>query len=462
MENRDSDQSISEDEDDVGINLPTNPRSGNNKDGLEMLTFQDGNSKFMQSSTKVFTSNSDEEISDVEENNVPTNTSFISKAIKFQKDHFNNYESKNQDEASTWFTVHKEAEELIFLHDNAGCFSSRAVNSEPKKILKGSRGKAKPKFSIHFLSHKAEHSLSSMAKDENEKSSKILQMDEGLEDLEDIVMEHSITDLLEGLQEEKTKQSEVQVLANLSALEHRDTEHSMAELLEGLQGKNEPVKRTSELNTKTRSRMHKITRKRNMYQLGDKILDNEDPAEPMDSDTSSEDEAVKFLLQANGQNQMKLASQETKGQTMADRIHKALDATAVNDGGSLFATSKQTGMGYNGRLQQIMQTEKERHVEFLKQSQGMSMHDETKCITVKILSRYLDAKLTVCQCSCVENNKSSHCAESPLNSIGYGPKRTIIFSSRMCSNIEIEVGNFIRIHPPWYEHYNYFRVMDIG
>lgn len=30
-------------------------------------------------------------------------------------------------------------------------------------------------------------------------------------------------------------------------------------------------------------------------------------------------------------------------------------------------------------------------------------------------------------------------------------KRTVIFNSKLCNNVELEVGNFVRIHPPWYE-----------
>lgn len=31
-----------------------------------------------------------------------------------------------------------------------------------------------------------------------------------------------------------------------------------------------------------------------------------------------------------------------------------------------------------------------------------------------------------------------------------GEKRTVIFSPRVCSDVELEVGNLIRINPPWY------------
>lgn len=31
-----------------------------------------------------------------------------------------------------------------------------------------------------------------------------------------------------------------------------------------------------------------------------------------------------------------------------------------------------------------------------------------------------------------------------------GENRTIIFNPRISSDVDLEVGNFIRIHPPWY------------
>lgn len=32
---------------------------------------------------------------------------------------------------------------------------------------------------------------------------------------------------------------------------------------------------------------------------------------------------------------------------------------------------------------------------------------------------------------------------------------TIIFSPRVCDHVDLEVGNFIRIHPPWYDCQDY-------
>ncbi|KAF8392613.1 hypothetical protein HHK36_022960 [Tetracentron sinense] len=459
-ENRDSDQSISDEEElnhDPSGNSKFLSRIGKNKkqtgsspeDMVEMPVFNNGERASVHSSMNVFTN--DEEGISKEENNVPSPISIISKANKFQKDHIRNHENENEDRACTWPAVLKEADELVFLHENAGSSSSHATNSKVRKIWKGNRGKAKPKFSIRFQSHKEEPSWPFMEKDDNDKLYKVAEVPLGLEVLEHRIMEHSMTELLEGLQEEKEKLSGIrQVPSELIALTHQHTEHSMADLLECLQEEKGPLKGTSKLNSRTKGRSH-LTAQRNTSSLGDRTLDDEDPPEPIGSGTSSEDEDVKCVIQINDQNQLKLAIPDTNRQTMADRFLEALSAATETHRGTLFEASKCTGMEYHGRLQQVMQSEKERHLEFLKQLEtGANSHNEVRCIDVKILSRYLNAKLTVCCCSFGENNKNLQCAESPQQILEYGGKeKTIIFSSRICGDVELEVGNSIRIHPPW-------------
>ena len=39
---------------------------------------------------------------------------------------------------------------------------------------------------------------------------------------------------------------------------------------------------------------------------------------------------------------------------------------------------------------------------------------------------------------------------SPQIMINGGRKTTIIFNPRVCSDVDLEVGNLICIHPPWY------------
>ncbi|XP_019053553.1 PREDICTED: uncharacterized protein LOC104599019 isoform X2 [Nelumbo nucifera] len=388
----------------------------------------------------------EERISDDEDYNMVSKFSVISGANKFQKDHLHILENENKNESCIQSAVLKEANKFLFSHKEDGNYSFHTANSETRKIWKG-RSKVKPRFSIRHWLHKEATPPLLMMKDEDNKSSSVPKLYEGLGNLEHKVMGHSMTELLEGLQEEKETQSDL----HLGSVErvtpgHGNLEHSMTEFLNGFQGQNCELKRTYKMNSKTKGRKLWPGAKRNISHLGDRILQNEELHELIISETSSEDEA-------NDQNQLKLTTVEIKGQTMADRFQEALIASAATEGGSFYVTSKKIGTGYYGRLQQVMQAEKERHMEFLKQVQtSANSHDAVGCIDVKILSRYLDAKLTVCQCTVGENTKSLQCAQNLQGIKGKGDgEKTIIFSSKFCGNVELEVGNLIRIHPPWKE-----------
>ncbi|KAK9282458.1 hypothetical protein L1049_005376 [Liquidambar formosana] len=205
-----------------------------------------------------------------------------------------------------------------------------------------------------------------------------------------------------------------------------------------------------EVHSRTIGRRVHLVVKRSISTLGDRSIDNEDPPEPLGSGSSSDDEA-------NVQS-LKLAIPEIKKQTLADQFQEALGVACLNDKGALFAAPKPLGIGLFGKLQQVMQNEKERDANFLKKLQTGSYskwyksYDEASFIDVKILSRYLDAKLTVCHCAPGKNKESSQWPESPQTTRENGGRKiTIIFNSRVCGDVELEVGNLIRIHPPWKE-----------
>ncbi|XP_039118230.1 uncharacterized protein LOC120254156 isoform X2 [Dioscorea cayenensis subsp. rotundata] len=78
--------------------------------------------------------------------------------------------------------------------------------------------------------------------------------------------------------------------------------------------------------------------------------------------------------------------------------------------------------------------------------------DESKFMDVQILSRVLEAKLTVCWCSLGENIESSEGDKSLQLAADVGMlKKNVIFSSKICDNVELEVGNRVRIYSPWKE-----------
>ncbi|XP_058087957.1 uncharacterized protein LOC131234956 isoform X3 [Magnolia sinica] len=423
------------------------------EDEVEMHNFQNED-EFLHSHPRNHTSGADDEAISDEENDdkVISSFSFNSGATK-SHNLLHDSENEHQDASCTWSAVLKEAEELVSVHENDGS-TSHATNSEARKFQKGSGGKAKHKFSIRLQPYREGLSWTSVVKDENAKSSEVSKMAAGLEALEYGVTEHSMAGLLEGLQEENEKLSEAtQLPGELVALVQRGTDHSMVELLDGLQEKNGSSRMTPSMHGNMKERRFQHHEKRTLSSLGDRTLDNEDPLENMDHRMSSEDED-------SNQNHLCLQTTNIKGQTMVDRFQEAFRPVAMDGEGGLFPISKQAGCsnlcrsGYYERLQQVMQKEKDRHMEFLKQLQTeASSNDESRCIDVQLLSRYLDAKLTVCNCTILENSKSFQCMKSPqiLADGGSSTNRIIVFSPKICDNVELEVGNSIRIHPPWYE-----------
>ncbi|PIA61531.1 hypothetical protein AQUCO_00300809v1 [Aquilegia coerulea] len=348
------------------------------------------------------------DVDDIEnKNNLP-----LEKVIKSDINECKN--SKTQDGTSMWSSVLEETKELMRLPGKSSSFISHSANYEAQKSFKGSRSKSKPKFSfgLHF---DREASLPSTSMDTNEKPNIVHQELEGLEELDHGTKEHSMTELLESLQKEnKTCSDSHHVPFELSSDAQRHIEHPIQDRLEGLLEYHGPQigpPRMFLQNHKTNGKISKLTFKRNRPPVASIALDEGDPAEPMESPTSSDEEAAKPQLQVDDECQLKAS--EVNGQTMADRFLEALNAAAVNDDGMPFATRKQTGIGYYGRLQQVMQTEKERHMKFLNQSQAGLGRDDVRCIDVKILSKYLDAKLTVCQCSVPINVRAPNLHKVP-------------------------------------------------
>ncbi|KAJ6835900.1 uncharacterized protein M6B38_330055 [Iris pallida] len=184
----------------------------------------------------------------------------------------------------------------------------------------------------------------------------------------------------------------------------------MAKLLEDLQEENGLSARPSNLmlqDAKPKERKMQSVGKRGLSHLGYRILDNEDPPE-FKGGLSSEDEDI-------GHNQLCIVSQRDEGRTMADLFQEAFSRSEAE--GFQFPTGKQSGLGYHGRLQQILQVEKDRHLELLKYSKpGYSPSNDLGSMDVQILSRFLEAKLTVCQCSYRENTNISQYGKSAQKS----------------------------------------------
>ncbi|KAL6912244.1 hypothetical protein ACP4OV_001049 [Aristida adscensionis] len=211
---------------------------------------------------------------------------------------------------------------------------------------------------------------------------------------------------------------------------------SVSELLEDLQGRSGSyIGAASSLHQHFRAKNWKpklpTSGKKTLAILGERSLESEEHLEHVVDGTSSEEEEVI-------QNYLTLVNKDVKQQTMADLFQEVFNP--ANTEGTMLPM-RSTGAGYYGRMQQIMQMEKDKHTEFLRQynrDQG-----DSKGIAVLIMSRSLEGKLTVCRCSFQErSNETDHAMDE---------SKIIIFSPKICSSVDLLVGNIVHIFPPWKE-----------
>ncbi|KAB5569423.1 hypothetical protein DKX38_003216 [Salix brachista] len=469
-------------------NLASEKKTNVNVDELEMPDFPNDDTFFFSPRKGSAHESKDELDSDDEDKYALLEYSIMSNETKFDKGNdIRGFGREKQAEACTWSLVNEEAETLINLNENA--LSSHSAHSKGTKSRKGIlsfepqvpswpagiRGKAKPKFAFHFQSVKDGLYQPYISKDTNPITFKVDDGPERSETIENKNQENLSPASHEEFCGENVNLSEIKPVED-EALSHGFVDHSMAELLDGLQDKNIQPRGNPKWYSRTKSRRGHIVMKRSMSLLGDRIIDDEDQPELMASGSSSDDET-------DHQN-INLAGLEMKKQTITDRFQEALAATSVSDEGVIFAAAEPSGIGLFRKLQQVMQTEKERDTEFLKKLQmGASPNSEPCSIVVKILSRYFDAKLIVCQCTFGENIKhyvllasnlnpsllaclclckmktkgaclflqDSQSPESSKTFVDRRRIRTVIFSPRVCSNVDLDLGNLICIHPPWKE-----------
>ncbi|TYJ21800.1 hypothetical protein E1A91_A08G086500v1 [Gossypium mustelinum] len=375
----------------------------------------------------------EELVSDGEENVMRSKT-FIASGAK-ESDH--SYGIKDGNGENAWSMVTKEAEALINLDKNVSSFSSA---SKADKSCKGAKSKIKPRFSFCFQSHKGRSATSD---NENEVSTKAGEMPERLKASDHGTLEHSIAEVLEDFNGEEENRLEI-VPADVEAHGHGFIEHSMAELLDDLQDNTSLLRGNFKMHSRARGKRVQAALKRSICSLGDRTIESEDLNEPFSGGSSSNDEA-------DYQN-LKLAIPEIKKPTISDKFQEALGATSLTAEGTFIPTPGAFSTGLFGKLQQIMQQEKETDTHFLMKLQnGASFKNEPSCIAVNIVSRYLDAKLTVCYCSFVKTIEGILQPESPKILENEGQKVTVIFNQRICANVDLEIGKLICIHPPWKE-----------
>ncbi|CAN4093095.1 unnamed protein product [Withania somnifera] len=342
-------------------------------------------------------------------------------------------ENLKRDGKSTMPKVSADCKSGVFLNKDAGCSSLYGASSKLNKSSKGSSGKAKPKFLFRSQREKKDFSL--VVHDSCETSTALSALPLNAElDLQGKNIE-SVDDLLENGGNDEVEQFEENLVSSEVAVVHDPNEHSMADVLD--QRKSSPPRGTSKMPLQTKRQGSRFLRKRNLLLLGDRNMINGDQPEEFDSDSSSDEDKVPQILKS-----------AIPQRTIADQFHLALGAVSTNERLSI-ARPKQFGL--SGRLQHVMQCEKDRDTYFLEKSRTNDASNAESFIDVRILSSSLEAKLTVCFCA-LHGDEGSECRSNPQKGKGTGGRKlTIIFSSRISKDVELEIGNIIRIHQPWKE-----------
>ncbi|XP_050941680.1 uncharacterized protein LOC103496198 isoform X2 [Cucumis melo] len=253
------------------------------------------------------------------------------------------------------------------------------LNLRPER-LKGIRGKAKPKFMFH--SQRKEQSCSVICEDRlcSASISKVHSLSETFDAITSRTDKYP-TECLEDLVEEFDDQFDVGPALNCG-----NTESSISELLDGLKDKNSSLGGVTNGVANLGGECSQLLRTglllHNRYRT-----DSEDSPISVDDESASDHEV-------NDQ-KLKLAGLCTKEQSITDRFEEALVAACM-DAERTIGVPNPLGIGLFGKLQRVMQSEKELEINFLNGVDCSTIPNG--CIDVKILSRYLDAKLTVCSC----------------------------------------------------------------
>ncbi|KAK2389001.1 hypothetical protein QL285_062632 [Trifolium repens] len=321
----------------------------------------------------------------------------------------------------------RKSEALLCFKESASCSASHATCS--KANSSGIWSKAKPSFSLKSVTHKYGHIGSSISNiDRLPQIMKAVDHRASASLAENQLEDDDIVEL-----ELDTEPSETE------ALPHEFNLPLMADLFDNLQDKTDLYPQENQRKGKTVQPFQKNSRSH----LPETVVDSEDSPEPVDSGSSSDHE--------ESDKHMKITFPRKKMQTMADRFHDALGSSSVIAENIGALNSLRTGIFE--KLQQVMQKEKERDIDFSKKLQAGTRPDgEFGCVDVNIISRYLDGKLIVCHCSFSKYTENSLLQAEGMGFDGSkGGQRTIIFSPRVCDNVDLEVGSLIRIHPPWKE-----------
>ncbi|XP_071928576.1 uncharacterized protein [Coffea arabica] len=333
----------------------------------------------------------------------------------------------------TWSEANREVQALLQLNNSA-------LPSKVKKSSKDSRIKLKPKYLLHFPSQKEDFPL--VVSDVNDIDNSVTDCPHGTksDSSTNVDLHKSMAEALEIFKGGEVEQPLNHMIPFGGLIYHDCSENSGAKFQDDLQEKSGQPLGSYEMPSRLRGRRAHFSVTRSVYPQGginiqvDSLLNGE---------PSADDESASLLCPKPG----------FQRQTMADWFHEALGGISRNHMTSEVKIHRQSGSGLFEKLQQVMQSEKERDMDFLESSNLNAIStDGRSCIDIRILSRCLEAKLTVCCCSLVRHEEIPDLVNNfhKRKQIG-GRTLMVIFSSRVCDDIALEVGNLIRIQPPWKE-----------
>ncbi|CAH2039073.1 unnamed protein product [Thlaspi arvense] len=435
--NPDSDQSISEEEEEHdNVSLGENdmwPSENAKKEGglvlqtkLEKLIGCGGELNYAREATlrKISSSLGDDvEVPDSpEESYVASSTRAGSITCISAQQSGSDDEIPHDEQVATWSTISKETKSLIHLNGIASDSSSHASGFRAKRVVKDHM---RPKFSFHSHTH-------------GETLSKISDMAENF----DPAAEQAI--------EEEEEEDPIAECANDSVAESMEvlngyTEDAVAKLLVLPSDKLRVMKRSSKPYSRRLGKSLKFAHKGSSSNFQDCDTDDELPG-PMDCESSSHDDEPSYQSPVpNDSNQKK--------QFVGDRFDEAIKASSLSKEGLLFGSPKLSGgSGLYGKLQQIMKQEKETEIEITKKLQGgVGQADASSYVDVNIMTRHLEGKLVVCKCSVIDLSGDSLLLKSTQALAAKETETTIIFNPKVCADVDIEIGSFVRLYAPWNE-----------
>ncbi|XP_020959518.1 uncharacterized protein LOC107645615 isoform X5 [Arachis ipaensis] len=290
----------------------------------------------------------------------------------------------------------ERSEAVLPLKESSSCSALHASTSRANRC--GVWRKAKSRISMSSLSHKCENSGPSMSDRLPEKKA------DG--PWASATLDSNHTEDNDGVElSSDTEPAETEAIAPGPNLP------SMADLFENLQDKTHlafPVSTFQYFpHGQTRGKIGHTVQKRGRSDLPDMIADSEDSPDLVDSGSSSDNE--------ESDQHMRITFCGKKTQTMADRFQEALGTSSIIAEGTHVGVhnSLSTELEYLASCSRSCRQRKKEIWTF-----GKSYNLELDQI------HFLST-----------NNRES----------------TIIFSPRVCDNVDLEVGNLIRIHPPWKE-----------